>query len=240
MVANLTPTLFIDDNPIRVIDGLYSLNDLHKASGALKKHQPANFMRLDSTQELIFEINQDSYTHSNPNLSSSDMRSLNKAFITILGKGKEQGVYVCKELVYAYAMWISAKFNLLVIRTFDGLITPISNTPHQQYISELETRLQRMENLMQVRNHNEVHPDAVDSDSLKQAMLSYRKNWRLIYDLVNKGLTPIEIGFKLELESSGIRRQIRQMRACGILPPDPRKEAIKLEKELISKNKTIE
>ena len=240
MVANLTPTLFIDDNPIRVIDGLYSLNDLHKASGALKKHQPANFMRLDSTQELIFEINQDSYTHSNPNLSSSDMRSLNKAFITILGKGKEQGVYVCKELVYAYAMWISAKFNLLVIRTFDGLITPISNTPHQQYISELETRLQRMENLMQVRNHNEVHPDAVDNDSLKQAMLSYRKNWRLIYDLVNKGLTPVEIGFKLELESSGIRRQIRQMRACGTLPPDPRKEAIKLEKELISKNKTIE
>jgi len=50
----------------------------------------------------------------------------------------------------------------------------------------------------------------------------------------------VEIGFKLELESSGIRRQIRQMRACGILPPDPRKEAIKLEKELISKNKTIE
>lgn len=53
----------------------------------------------------------------------------------------------------------------------------------------------------------------------------------------------LEIGFKLELESSGIRRQIRQirqMRACDILPPDPRKEAIKLEKELISKNKTIE
>ena len=232
MVANLTPTLFIDDSPIRVIDGLYSLNDLHRAAGGDSRHQPAFFLRLENTQNLISAI------ETNP--SSADMHSLIPPVKTILGKGKTQGTFVCKELVYAYAMWISAKFNLLVIRTFDGLITPISNTPHQQYISELETRLQRMESLMQVRTRNEVHPDAVDSDSLKQAMLSYRKNWRLIYDLVNKGLTPVEIGFKLNLESSGIRRHIRQMRACGILPPDPRKEAIKLEKELISKNKTIE
>ena len=41
MAANLTPTLFIDDSPIRVIDGLYSLNDLHRAAGGLEKRLEA-------------------------------------------------------------------------------------------------------------------------------------------------------------------------------------------------------
>ncbi len=96
---------------IRQLDVLYSLNDLHVAPGADRKHQPSNFMRLDTTVALIEEIR------------SSDLR--NEPFRTIQGgKAQSQGTYVCKELVYAYAMWISAKFHLAVIRAFDALQTP--------------------------------------------------------------------------------------------------------------------
>ena len=98
-MTNLT----ILSKSIRQIDNLYSLNDLHKISGADKKHQPANFMRIDQTKELIKEIN-----------SSSDMRSSYKTKNGV-------GTFVCKELVYSYAMWISAKFSLMVIRAFDEM-----------------------------------------------------------------------------------------------------------------------
>jgi hypothetical protein len=96
--------LIISSKDIRTLDGLYSLNDLHKVSGASKKHQPANFLRLETTQELIAEIE-----------NSSDLRSL----AVNTNQGRSGGTWVCKELVYAYAMWISPKFNLQVIRAFD-------------------------------------------------------------------------------------------------------------------------
>ncbi len=87
-------------------DGLYSLNDLHKASGGDKKHQPANFMRLDTTTALVAEID-----------NSSDVRSFQAT------EGRNGGTFVCKELVYAYAMWISPAFHLKVIRAYDAMAT---------------------------------------------------------------------------------------------------------------------
>lgn len=99
----------IDSQSVRIIDGLYCLNDLHKASGNEKKHQPANFIRLDQTQGLIKEID-----------NSSDMRSLSFKQLT----GAKGGTYVCLELVYAYAMWISPPFYLKVIRTIMALDQP--------------------------------------------------------------------------------------------------------------------
>lgn len=102
-------------------DGRYCLNDLHNASGGLKKHQITNFLRVEQTQELILEIERCSNVSIDENSQTSNMRFGNKALNIIRG-GANRGTYVVKELVYSYAMWISAKFHLMVIRAYDSLV----------------------------------------------------------------------------------------------------------------------
>jgi hypothetical protein len=91
--------LIISSKDIRTLDGLYSLNDLHKAAGAENKHRPNYFLNNQHTKELIAEIE--------------------LAEIPAIKAKQGVGTYVCKELVYAYAMWINPKFHLQVIRAFD-------------------------------------------------------------------------------------------------------------------------
>ena len=100
--------------------GRYCLNDLHKASGGEQKNQPRYFLENKQTQELIQAL-----TDSGIPLSP----------IEVIRGGLEQGTYVVKQIVYAYAMWISAAFNLKVINTFDAVVTqkhtPDLNNPAQ-------------------------------------------------------------------------------------------------------------
>lgn len=100
--------LSILDTQIRTQNNFYSLNDLHVASGAKTKHKPTFFLRNDQTKELILEIEQ--------------VADLQLA-VKVKHGGHDRGTWVCKELVYAYAMWISAKFHLQVIRAFDAMMT---------------------------------------------------------------------------------------------------------------------
>ena len=98
-MSNLT----ILKTAIRTFENLYSLNDLHIASGAEAKHQPSLFIRLDATQELISEIQKE-----------TDEENILQSFRS----GVNRGTYACEELVIAYAMWISPKFHLIVLRAF--------------------------------------------------------------------------------------------------------------------------
>jgi len=99
-IANL-PTLSIGNVSIRQHDGLYSLNDLHEASGGEENHKPVFFLRNKQTQSLISEIS----------------KSANLHFMKTT-RGKYASTYACKELVIDYAAWISAEFHLKVIRVF--------------------------------------------------------------------------------------------------------------------------
>lgn len=86
--------------------GRYCLNDLHRAAGGENRHRPSLWVENQQTQSLIEEI----------------AKAGIPALASIKG-GAAPGTYVVKELVYAYAMWISPAFSLRVIRAFDALVT---------------------------------------------------------------------------------------------------------------------
>lgn len=88
-------------------DGRYCLNDLHRAAGGQRRHQPTNWLRKQQTIELGEEIAKSSDSRISP-LDSKP--------------GRNGSTFACKELVYAYAMWISPKFHLRVIRAYDSLV----------------------------------------------------------------------------------------------------------------------
>lgn len=111
---------------IREHNGLYSINDLHRASGGEKRHQPSDWLRLKQTIELIKEAE----------------KTGNPVIISKQGLG----TFACKELICAYATWISPKFFLQVIRTFLAVqeqgslksqTTTDQRTPLRQAVSAL-------------------------------------------------------------------------------------------------------
>lgn len=77
--------------------GLFLMRDLFRASDAPDHKSPTVFFRQNSTNEII-------------ELMGGDC--INKV------RGSKGGVYACKEVVIAYAMWISPEFYLKVLRTF--------------------------------------------------------------------------------------------------------------------------
>lgn len=85
-------------------DGRFSLNDFHRAAGGENRHKPSLWTENQQAQELIQEI------------GKAGIPALR-----VVRGGRAPGTYVCKELVYAYAMWISPVFSLNVIRTFDSV-----------------------------------------------------------------------------------------------------------------------
>ena len=111
--------LAILNTSIRSYENLFSLNDLHQASGNLTKHKPAFFLRIDMTKDLIAEIEKET-----PNA------------LKVI-RGTQGGTYACEELMLAYAMWISPKFHLIVLRAF---LAMHRNQPQQLALPEPEKK----------------------------------------------------------------------------------------------------
>lgn len=106
----MTTSIVIDTTTIRQDkDGRFNINDLHRAAGGEAIHSPGQFFRLETTKALVTELANCADMHNYSPMESN--------------RGRYGGTFVGKELVYAYAMWISPAFNLKVIRAYDRLAT---------------------------------------------------------------------------------------------------------------------
>ena len=119
-MSNLT----ILKTAIRQFDNLYSLNDLHQISGNNQAQKPSNFTRLETTQELVSEIQKEDPT-------TQPLKTL---------RGTQGGTYACEELALAYAMWISPKFHLVVLRAFLAMHKQQNQQPKQIALPEPEKK----------------------------------------------------------------------------------------------------
>ena len=120
-MSNLT----ILKTSIRQSYNLYSLNDLHIASGNDPKHRPTYFVKNQQTQDLVNEIERCENSH---------------IAIKVVKGGRNpelQGTWACEELVLSYAMWISPKFHLIVLRAF---LAMQRNQPQQLSLPEPEKK----------------------------------------------------------------------------------------------------
>jgi len=164
-------------------NGLYRINDLHKAAGGAKKHQPSDFFKLVSTKELVAEINKDEIIGALEN----------QALMVV--NGDKGGTYICRELVYAYAMWISPKFMLHVIRTFDALVTGQLQMNKQDADMLRITRINpnTLKAISGTRNNNEVRENykaLIDAGFIEEDVKIIRKR---IYLPTQKGLDYVKI-----------------------------------------------
>ncbi len=94
---------------VRQFNGLYSINDLHRAAGKERKHEPHAWLRSQQAIELIKE--------------------LEKTQNCVIQSKQGLGTFVCKELVVHYGMWISPAFSLKVIRAFLDTQEDVSGSP---------------------------------------------------------------------------------------------------------------
>lgn len=94
-------------------DGRYCLNDLHNVAVANgmneRTKEPNKFFASAQTAELVNALTDT----QNPGIGP----------VSTIKGGPKQGSYVVRELVYAYAMWVSPRFHLTVIRAFDSMVS---------------------------------------------------------------------------------------------------------------------
>lgn len=97
-------------------EGRICLNDLHKAAIATGLNQrtkePGKFFANQQTTELVAEL--------------TDTQNSGIAPVNTVKGGPHQGTFACRDLAYAYAMWISPAFFLKVVKVYDAVVNNLA------------------------------------------------------------------------------------------------------------------
>lgn len=84
--------------------GMYSLNDMHRASGGDPRHSPSIFEGLEQTQSVLDEVSRD------------DVRGV--FLLTINDASGAKTTYANRDFAILYAAWVGSQFCVAVTRAF--------------------------------------------------------------------------------------------------------------------------
>lgn len=122
-------------------EGRYCLNDLYRSSGSANRHRPSLWLENKQTKALIAELISEQEFLLRTETSKQEFLLI--PIVTEAARNRD--TYVVKELVYAYAMWISPAFQLKVIRAYDALVTG-QLAERDQDIAYLRSRIAAQQN----------------------------------------------------------------------------------------------
>lgn len=146
-IKNIESSNLVSANKL-FIEGeiMYSLTDLWKASGKENKNSPKFFLAKSGNH--ICEYLEKEFG--------------SKPVAKVVGaKG---GTWAVKELVYAYAMWISPEFHVKVVRAFDQLATGNVTQAYETATGRRLTSKQQQEKIYMLRdNILNMHEDMFDT-----------------------------------------------------------------------------
>lgn len=181
-------------------DGRFSLNDFHKAAGGEDRHRPSRWVENQQAQELAEEI------------GKAGIPALR-----VVKGGRAPGTYVCKELVYAYAMWVSPTFSLRVIRTFDSVAANDAVIPQEKRLPIAAENLEAAKRIAEsfglegnqaLLSANSMVRSAIGIDLMEMAGVK-----RLVNEAQELNYLPTELGAKFGMSGNSMNKLLAQ---CGL------------------------